>query len=96
MSEDIKNIQVMIAGRTYPLKIKKADEAGILNVVEEINQKVKHFQMTYAHRDKQDCLSMALLTYAVDYHNSIDNLSDAKIRQKLLSIDQLLDEVQAY
>ena len=68
--KDTTNITVLIAGRPYPLKIKAGDEAAIRKIVKEVNEKVNRFQLTYTKKDKQDCLSMALLTYAVDLHKT--------------------------
>ena len=63
---EMKSIDVMIAGRTYPLKVTEDEESLVLQVANEINEKVRNLQNTYLQKDKQDCLSMALLTYAVE------------------------------
>jgi cell division protein ZapA len=62
----MKSIEVMIAGRPFPLKVTEEEETLILQVTEEINEKVKNLQNTYLQKDKQDCLSMTLLTYALE------------------------------
>jgi cell division protein ZapA (FtsZ GTPase activity inhibitor) len=89
--EEIKSIQVMIAGRAYPLKVKAEDESKIRSVVDEINEKIKGFHMTYINRDKQDCLAMTLLTYAVDYHKATSQADQSKIIERLESLEKLLD-----
>lgn len=83
----------MIAGRSYPLKVKSEDESSLREVVNEINDKVKHFQLTYTNRDKQDCLAMTLLTYAVDYNKSTQDKTSDEINNRLNKLDSLLDEV---
>lgn len=60
------SITVLIAGRPYPLRIKSSDEPTIRKIVKEINDQVTNFQLKYTTKDKQDCLSMAALTYAVE------------------------------
>ena len=72
---DMISITVLIAGRPYPLKINKADEPSIRTIVKEINNQVNNFQLKYTTKDKQDCLSMAALTYAAD-------LAKARKRQR--------------
>lgn len=62
---DIININVIIADRPYPLKIKKNEEEDVRNAAREINEKVKQFQQVYAAKDKQDYLAMSALMYAV-------------------------------
>ena len=64
------NITVLIAGRPYPLKIKDGDEPIIRRIVKEVNDKITLFQNTYPRKDRQDHLTMALLTYAVDTHKA--------------------------
>lgn len=84
------NITVLIAGRPYPLKIKVSDEAVIRKIVKEINEKVNNFQLTYKQKDKQDCLAMALLTYAVDFHKASQNRLDPELEDKVRHLDELL------
>jgi cell division protein ZapA (FtsZ GTPase activity inhibitor) len=92
---DSKQLTVTIAGRPYPLKIKANDEAVIRQIVKEVNEKVNKFQLTYANREKQDCLAMALLAYAVDLHKATSQTtaSSPEISDRLSRIESLLDEV---
>lgn len=91
------NITVLIAGRPYPLKIKAGDEPTIRKIVKEVNEKVNRFQLTYSNKDKQDCLSMAVLTYAVDLHKSKQAVTDddTNISTKLSDLDDFLDTLLA-
>ncbi|MCB0633299.1 MAG: cell division protein ZapA [Lewinella sp.] len=94
-----RQITVLIAGRPYPLKIKDSDEPTIRKIVKEINDKINQFQLTYTNKDKQDCLSMAILTYAVDLHKYMQTgqatTPDNEVDQKLSQIDSLLDKLLA-
>ncbi|MFK8103171.1 MAG: cell division protein ZapA [Saprospiraceae bacterium] len=96
---DTINITVLIAGRTYPLKIQTSDEPAIRGIVKDLNEKISRFQLTYSKKDKQDCLSMALLTYAVDLHKSKQNTSstaaepDKELSTKIEQLDELLDHL---
>lgn len=91
--QDTINITVLIAGRTYPLKIKASDEVAIRKIVKEINEKVNRFQLSYSKKDKQDCLSMALLTYAVDLHKQNQNNDQSNLSSKIYQLDELLDHL---
>jgi len=94
--QEAKQITVLIANRPYPLKIKSSDEPAIRRIVKELNEKVNRFQLTYTNKDKQDCLAMALLTYAVDLHTEkIQTAMDVNLNRKLESIDALLDSLVA-
>ena len=95
--QNTKQITVLIAGRPYPLKIKEGDEPTIRKIVKEVNDKINKFQLTYANKDKQDCLSMAILTYAVDFHKSSQAQKTTQppntIGTKLSQIDEMLDKL---
>ncbi len=96
--KDTKNITVLIAGRPYPLKVQEGDEEAIRQIVKEVNEKINRFQLTYTKKDKQDCLAMALLTYAVDLHknrqgNHQEPSFDPILSNKIQQLDQLLDHL---
>lgn len=96
--QDSKQLTVTIAGRPYPLKIKANDEPVIRQIVKEVNEKVNKFQLTYANREKQDCLAMALLAYAVDLHKATSQpavSSPPDVSDKLSRIESLLDEAMS-
>lgn len=57
-------IKVNIAGRTYPLTIKREEEEDIRKAVKHINEAVKRFEERYAVKDKQDVLAMCALQIA--------------------------------
>jgi cell division protein ZapA len=93
-----KHITVLIGGRPYPLKIKEGDEPIIRKIVKEINDKLNRFQLTYTNKDKQDCLSMAVLTYAVDLYKaeqSVTEISNPTISSQLTELDEMLDQLLA-
>lgn len=96
--QEMTNITVLIAGRPYPLKVKVGDEDAIRKIVKDVNEKVNRFQLTYTKKDKQDCLSMALLTYAVDLHKSKTGDAQATsfdpiLSDKINQLDELLDHL---
>jgi len=94
--QENKNITVVIAGRPYPLKIKSEDEAAIRRIVKEVNESINRFQLTYTNKDKQDCLSMAVLTYAVDLYKAQQAAAqDAILSAKLSQLESLLDEANS-
>jgi len=94
MNEELISMSVMIAGRSYPLRVKEADTESIQQVVDELNEKIKDFQLTYINKDKQDCLAMSLLTYAVDLQKTkqSDN-SGHSISNKIDLLEKMIDNV---
>ena len=97
--KDHLQLTVTIAGRPYPLKIKTSDEPVIRRIVKQVNEKVNKFQLTYPNREKQDCLAMALLAYAVDLHKASSQPKSAppsaELSEKLTHLEKLLDEALA-
>ncbi len=92
---DLHRMQVVIAGRSYPIRVHPSDTEVIKQIVDEINSKIREYQSTYTNKDKQDCLAMALLTYGVDlYRNdhSEDELSEDQLAQKIEEIEDFLSQ----
>lgn len=93
MSEQMEKINVIISGRSIPLKIAASEVQQIQDTVAEINRKVQEFQTTYKSQDIRECLSMVLLTYAVDLNKlKSGHQSDDQSSPELMQIDQLLDQ----
>lgn len=59
------SLKVIIAGRTYPLTIKKEEESAIVAASEKINLNIKKLQGSYAVKDMQDLLAMTALQLAL-------------------------------
>ncbi len=94
--ENMIKITVILAGRPYPLRIKAADEPAVRKIVKEVNDKITTFQSAYTGRDKQDGLSMTLLTYAFDLYKIRQDQPDPNepgLNQHLDRIDDLLQEL---
>jgi len=94
--ENMIKITVIIAGRPYPLRIKAADEPAVRKIVKEVNDKITTFQSSYQGRDKQDGLSMTILTYAFDLYKLRQDRPDPNepgIHSHLDRIDELLEKL---
>ncbi len=87
-------MQVVIAGRTYPLRVKAGDEASIQQVVDSLNEKIRDFQLTYINKDVQDCLAMALLTYAVELQKQTQTEESSEdLVKKVDQLETLIDDI---
>ncbi len=91
-SETLIHIQVLIAGRQYPLRIRKGEEAKVERAAAMINDKIKEYQKLYAGKDKQDYLAMCVLMLAVEFESlrSRDEQSQQTETDYLAEIDNLL------
>ena len=87
-------IQVVIAGRPYPIRVTGAEEAGLRQLVTEINNRFNDFQIKYSNRDAQDCLVMTLLTYANELRSArelADTSTDGALSKRLIVLDRLVE-----
>ena len=96
MSEELININLVIADRPYPLKIKPSEEELVRKAAKELNTKVKEYQKVYAAKDKQDYLAMTALMYAVDSlgYKSKTTIDDNTFDNKLNALNELLEAYQ--
>ena len=64
MSNKLK-INVVIAGRTYPLSVNNTkEEEGMRKAANAINKLISMYEQNYAVSDKQDVLAMSALQFA--------------------------------
>ncbi len=96
MSSEFININLIIADRPYPLKVKPEEEEMVKNAAQQINQKVNELKNLYTAKDKQDFLAMSALTFAVEaaHLKNKTSSSDTQVQQKINDIAQLLQQIQ--
>ena len=92
--EETININLIIADRPYPLKIKVSEEQDIRIAAKEINQKVKDFQQSQSAKDKQDYLAMCALMYAVESITTkkTSDSGDSEINDEIEKFEQMLKQ----
>ena len=93
-NSELININLVIADRPYPLKIKPDEEEAVRQAAKQLNEKVKELQNQYAAKDKQDYLAMCALMSEVENLNSKDKItiSDTSFIDKLNELDLMLSE----
>ena len=95
--EERINREVVIANRTYPLKILKQDEEKILSIVKSVNHRIEQLKTVYDAKDNQDYLAMCILQlYAQQSNNSNTNSTtttqEPSIEPEISKIEGLLDQ----
>lgn len=86
--------EVVIANRTYPLKIFKQDEEKVLSIVKSVNHRIEQLKSVYDAKDNQDYLAMCILQlYAQQNISSspASSVSDPSLEAELKKIESLLD-----
>ncbi|MDG1040844.1 MAG: cell division protein ZapA [Polaribacter sp.] len=92
MSGKLK-INVVIAGRNYPLSVQNTqEEEGMRKAANNINHLISLYEQNYAVNDKQDVLAMCALRFASQVEiASIDkNNITAKALEKINDLNEML------
>lgn len=87
-------INVVIADRTYRLKVEPNDEEMIRKTAKLINDKVFEFKNKFAGKDMQDYVSMVLLWFATEQTKpTSDIIQQQETASKLASLETQLDKI---
>lgn len=87
---DIKKTTVVIAGRSYPVKVSDAEARVLPNIEKMLNDQIRKMQLTFKDRDIQDCLSMVLLTNALSSTNATP-AEQVSTAERLDALNSLVD-----
>ncbi|HNF49845.1 MAG TPA: cell division protein ZapA [Chitinophagales bacterium] len=86
------NINLLIAGRPYKLKVAQDEEGYVRQAAKEINDKIADYQKTLLTRDRQDFLSMIALQATTDVLQNKNKATNANIDTKLDELEIILDK----
>ncbi len=92
MSEPIA-IQIKIADRNYPLKVKPEDENKVKNAAEKINLQLKDLMNKYDGRDMQDYMAMYIMLQMSSVSNIAETPISIDFSKQLQQIENGLDEL---
>lgn len=85
-------VTILIADRTYRLKIEAGDEEMVRKTAALINEKITEFKTGFAGKDMQDYVSMVLLWFATEQnHTGSDLVKWEETGEKLSSLEKMLD-----
>jgi cell division protein ZapA len=87
-------INIVLAGRTYRLKIKTEDEEKVRTMAKKLNEQLTVFKTEYAGKDMQDYLAMVLLWH-VSEKLELPPANEVKTSQ-LEKIENLIDKGLEY
>jgi cell division protein ZapA len=94
MAEELIPINIVIADRTYRIKISPSDEEAVRKTVKLINDKVLEFKTNFAGKDMQDYIAMVIIWYAtINAGNSENSAQMEEISKTLQKLESQLDKV---
>jgi cell division protein ZapA len=86
-------LNIVIADRSYRIKILASDEETIRRVLKTINEKILEFKTQFAGKDMQDYVSMVLIWYATQAKENTTEILSEDLLAALLKMEKQLDEV---
>lgn len=87
-------INIVIAGRSYPLSVNNTkEEEGMRKAANAINKLISMYEQNYAVSDKQDVLAMCALQFAskLEIKSLEKNASNEEEIQKLNELTNLVN-----
>ena len=92
MSDQLIPATIIIADRSYRIKIQPKDEEVVRKTVKTINDKIIEFKTMFAGKDMQDYVAMALVWYATEQNDvTTDSVEKEHITDKLNLLEKMLD-----
>ncbi|MEJ7682053.1 MAG: cell division protein ZapA [Segetibacter sp.] len=93
MPQPLIPINIIVADRSYRLKIDPEDEEMVRSTIKKINEKIVDYKTNFAGKDMQDYVSMVLLWYATEQQKPTpEQIFDTGSKEKLNKIEHLLDK----
>ena len=92
MSNELIPLNLLIADRTYRIKINPKDEEVVRRTAKTINDKLLEFKTQFAGKDMQDYIAMVLVWFATEQNAAISNQVDHEnISGRLNTLEKALD-----
>ena len=89
-------VNIIIADRSYRLKIDSTDEEKLRKTVKIINDKILEFKTNFAGKDNQDYIAMALIWFSTEQNkNGEEKIKLQEISEKIRSLENLIDKAVA-
>jgi len=92
MDEEL-SINVTIADRRYPMRIKRNEEEKIRKAVKIINERILQYQQRYSGKDNQDCLAMSALQFVIQIMDTMEQSDSSPIVKQ---IEEINDQLAGY
>jgi cell division protein ZapA len=92
MSEVLIPLNLVIADRTYRVKINPKDEEVVRRTAKTINDKLIEFKTVFAGKDMQDYIAMVLVWFATEQNAAISNeVNLDNVTSRLNTLEKMID-----
>lgn len=91
MDEEL-SINITIADRRYPMRIKRNEEEKIRKAAKIINERILQYQERYIGKDNQDFLAMSSVQFVAQVIDLMQETDKDPIIDQITEINQELDK----
>ncbi|MGF7138817.1 cell division protein ZapA [Roseimarinus sediminis] len=91
--DEMFTINIMIAERRYPIRIKRSEEEKIRKAAKIINERILQYQQRYAGKEYQDFMAMATLQFVIEL---LDLTEQKAIDPAIQQIEDINQELTRY
>jgi len=93
MSQSLIPINIVVADRSYRLKIQPEDEEMVRGTIKKLNEKILDYKTNFAGKDMQDYVAMVLLWFATEQQKPTPKqITQTGSIERLDKIEDLLDK----
>ncbi|MBD0333752.1 MAG: cell division protein ZapA [Chitinophagaceae bacterium] len=94
MNHNLIPLNLLIADRTYRIKIHPKDEEVVRKTAKIINDKVLEFKTQFAGKDMQDYIAMVLIWFATEQNAAISNqVNMENVNSHLHTLEKMIDNM---
>jgi hypothetical protein len=92
VTNDLILLNLLIADRTYRIKVAPKDEEVVRKTAKTINDKLLEYKTQFAGKDMQDYLAMVLVWFATEQNAGISQqMQTEHINERLQNLEKLID-----
>ena len=92
MNAETIPLNLLIADRTYRVRIDPKDEEVVRKTAKTINDKILEFKTQFAGKDLQDYIAMVLVWFATEQNAAISNQVNLDhVSSRLHTLEKLVD-----
>ncbi|MCF8358511.1 MAG: cell division protein ZapA [Prolixibacteraceae bacterium] len=91
--DEFLSINITIADRRYPMRIKRSEEEKIRKAAKIINERILQYQDRYSGKDVQDFLAMASLQFVLQ---TLETIEKSDVEPVLKQLENINNEINLY
>ncbi len=92
MNEELIPLNIVIADRSYRIRIQPQDEEVVRKTAKTINDKIVEYKTMFAGKDMQDYIAMVLVWFATEQNAAITNVMNIdNVSSRLQTLESMID-----